>query len=48
LESKKLVWEASRLEKRNVLVIQLHNGGSYLKFHVVSVSKRCEKFEYKV
>jgi len=44
----KLVWESSRLEKRNVLVIQLHEGGNYLKIHVVSVNKRYKKFEYKV
>jgi len=36
---KKLVWEASRFEKRNVSVMQLHDGGRYLKNFTLSLSR---------
>jgi len=36
---KKLVWETSRFEKRNVSVIQLHDGGRYLKNFTFSLSR---------
>jgi len=40
---KKLVWETSRFEKRNVSVMQLHGGGRYLKkFHVVVIEADSE------
>jgi len=36
---KKLVWEASRFEKRDVSVMQLHDGGRYLKNFTLSLSR---------
>jgi len=46
---KKLVWETSRFEKRNVSIIQLHDGGRYLKnFTLCPPASAMKNFEYKV